>query len=77
MRVDPTVVRLRVTRDQCVIDYAAAWEAELVYDTIICILTVAKTWKGRRGIPGKRIVFSQLMLRDGRSFSFSLYLLLT
>ena len=37
----------------------------MVYDTIIFILTVAKTWKGRRGISGKRICLVQLMLRDG------------
>ena len=63
-------------RNQCVVDYAAAWEANFVYDTIIFILTVAKTWQRRRGISGDRLSPAQLIFRDGRPclLSPSLYL---
>ena len=67
----PDVVR--VTRDQYVVDYAAAWEAGFVYDTIIFILTVAETWKWRQGISGERIGLVQLMFRDGRFYSFLVF----
>ena len=60
-----------IEEDQCVVDYAAAWEVNLVYDTIIFILTITKTWEERRGISGERISLFQLMLRDGSSCSFS------
>ena len=60
-------------RDECVVDYAAAWEANFIYDTIIFILTVVKTWKDRRGISGERLGLIQLMLRDGRSCLFPSY----
>ena len=66
-------VVFRITRHRYVIDYAAAWEANFLYDTIIFILTVAKTWEGRRSISGGRrgIGLIQLMLRDGESYSYS------
>ena len=67
----PDVVR--GTRDQYVVDYAAAWEASFVYDTIIFILTVAETWKWRQGISGERIGLVQLMFRDGRFYSFLVF----
>jgi len=70
VRGDSCPVVFRVTRDKWVVDYAAAWEATFVYDTIIFILTVAKTWERRRGISGERIGLVQLMLRDGRSCSY-------
>ena len=59
-----------IEEDQYVADYAAAWEANFVYDTIIFILTIAKTWEGRQGISGQRSTgLFQLMLRDGNSCS--------
>ena len=58
--------RLSRMGDQCVVDYAGAWQANFVYETIIIILTAAKTWERRRGISRERIDLVQLMLRDGR-----------
>ena len=60
-----------ITRCSCVVDYAAAWEANFVYDTTIFILTVAKTWEWRRGVSGEYIGLVQLILRDGGFHSFS------
>ena len=71
MRVD--VLSSFEERDQCVLDYAAAWEANFLYDTIIFILTTVKTWEGRRGISGERVGLVQLMLRDGGSYSFFVF----
>ncbi|KAF8996251.1 hypothetical protein BDQ17DRAFT_1364662 [Cyathus striatus] len=46
---------------------AAAWEALMVYDTMIFCLTLYKTWTTRldHGITGIRIPLISLILRDG------------
>ena len=59
-----------MTRGQRVVDYAVAWQANLVYDTIIFILTVAKAWEGGWGICGARIGLVRLMFRDGRPYLY-------
>ena len=57
------------------VDFAAAWEALLAFDSLIFILTVLKTYKGRHRhyfIPVKRINIVSLVLRDGVSIDESL-----
>jgi hypothetical protein len=52
------------------VDFATAWEALLVFDSLIFILMVLKTYKGRHRrnfISVKRINIVSLILRDGAS----------
>jgi hypothetical protein len=52
------------------VDFATAWEALLAFDSLIFILTVLKTYKGRHRhnfILVKRITIVSLVLRDGVS----------
>ncbi|GLB40132.1 hypothetical protein LshimejAT787_0800030 [Lyophyllum shimeji] len=49
------------------IHLAAAWEALFVYDTILFVLTMAKTWKGRHAyaITRASVPIIYLVFRDG------------
>jgi len=60
----------KVLIDNLRVDLAAAWEALLAFDSLIFILTVLKTYKGRhrhRFISMRRINIVSLVLRDGVS----------
>ena len=58
------------------VDIAVAWEGLLIFDSLIFILTVLKTYNGRRRhhlITLRGINIVSLVLRDGASIDEPLY----
>lgn len=53
---------------------AGAWEALLVYDSILFALTMVKTWRGRHdhGVTRISVPIIRLIFRDGERLSVSL-----